>query len=704
MGKSSGRQKIMPYGLWRSSVEIEALMEQPCDPSYPFKFHGRLYWLEAVSAEKGRIALMQESEGASPTCITPRGFNIRTGVHEYGGRCFCIVGNSIIFNNYNDGNLYRQPLQADSQARLLTKQNEACCGYADLIAVPDKDDSGERVVVAVMELAREDGCNQNCLAAIVVSPAASGDALLAAEPVVIAQGADFYANPVISPDGQNIAWFEWNHPYMPWDRSRLVCARLANVHDQGSNRESGRFLIRDAKIVVNEPNRSVCQLGYLHDQSLIFASDSEACDYWNLFKYDKQGVRQLTDRAGEFGEAHWVFGQRRWQAVGEEVLIATVTRADGDELVRVDVGTGDCTVLHRGFSACSHLQTTAEGELLLIGKYTDRPAEMVSLSVQCGRIKTLQASRLRAANPGAEFQDYSAPELIKFPTSDNRIAWGYFYPPCNRNCAAPDNSRPPLLMLVHGGPTSKATSELVGIKQYFCSLGYALLDVNHRGSTGHGRKYRQSLLGNWGEYDADDIANAIKYVVDKQWVDPNLVFIRGSSAGGYAVLRALTRFPGRFAAGACYYGIGNLITLSKITHKFEAKYTDQLIGEMFDAEKSGNPESRFVARSPIFQMENLSSPLILFQGGQDKVVPPAVSREMAALLKAKGIQHGYTEYPGEGHGFRQVETRVDALRKETAFFAEIIMQRHAAENSHQHGPGNKTSAAKTHRGDQNAAE
>jgi dipeptidyl aminopeptidase/acylaminoacyl peptidase len=267
---------------------------------------------------------------------------------------------------------------------------------------------------------------------------------------------------------------------------------------------------------------------------------------------------------------------------------------------------------------------------------------------------------------------HSEPKLIRFPTGNKEFAYGFFYSPFNRRFIAPAKSRPPLLVLVHGGPTSKAISELASLKQYFCSLGYALLDVNHRGSTGHGRKYRQSLLGNWGEFDAEDITSGIRYVVEKGWVDGELVFIRGGSAGGYAVLRSLTRYPEKFAGGACYYGIGNLITLSEITHKFEAKYTDQLIGEVFDREKSIHPESKFVKRSPIFQIEKLSSPIIMFQGLDDKVVPPDVSREVVEVLKERKIKHSYTEYSGEGHGFRQAATRIDALRKETMFFSEII--------------------------------
>jgi dipeptidyl aminopeptidase/acylaminoacyl peptidase len=203
-------------------------------------------------------------------------------------------------------------------------------------------------------------------------------------------------------------------------------------------------------------------------------------------------------------------------------------------------------------------------------------------------------------------------------------------------------------------------------------MGYAVLDINHRGSTGFGREFRQSLAGQWGEYDCKDIKAGIDFVVKKRWADPRLVFIRGSSAGGYAVLRALTRYPGLFSGGASYYGIGNLITLSEITHKFESRYTDQLLGECFDAIKSRRDNSRYVKRSPLFDMDKIQCPIILFQGAEDQIVPPGIAYEIIDLLKRNGIHYSYTEYPDEGHGFRKAETRIDAMERESAFFSEII--------------------------------
>lgn len=703
-------KKEKPYGLWKSDVALESLIEQAAAPAYPFKNNGTLYWLAAQAREKGRIALMQahpSHPSGQAICITPESFNIRTAVHEYGGRCFCVVDDAIIFNNYQDGGLYRQSLtpsptplpRLKSVPQRLSRNpaSSRCCGYADLVAL-----GNGAWVIGIMETAEDNGTHRNSIVALSI---AAGEQNIQSEPIILRQGADFYANPVVSNDGKKIAWFEWDDPNMPWDQSRLVTAQLKITDDT--------IFLDGLETIVDEQNCAVCQLGFLHDNKLIFVSDSETCDYWSMFQYEGGKITRLTHGKEEFGEAHWLFGQRRWQSVGDGMIIAVATRQAQDVLVRVDVNTRKCTVLQQGFSACSHLQKADGNELLFIAHYSTQSAEMCSLNTRSANIRQLRLTDSKIssgatadahahAHAHAHCQSHSAPRLIKFPTVQNATgqatekitekatekatenitekitvidtAFGYFYPPCNPMYVAPKNTLPPLMIVIHGGPTSRATSEYSSLKQYFCCLGFALLDVNHRGSTGLGRKYRQSLLGNWGEFDVDDIASAIDFVGNKKWIDKAQVFIRGSSAGGYAVLRALTRFPERFAGGACYYGIGNLVALSSSTHKFESRYTDRLVGEKFDPVTAMNPESRFVTRSPIFQMDRLSSPLILFQGAQDNIVPPDLAREVVERLKTKGIKYSYTEYLDEGHGFRQTQTKVDALRKETAFFAKIIRQ------------------------------
>ena len=658
----------MPYGLWNSPMEPTELLSRPSAPMYPFRHRGRLHWLEAVTEEGGRIALMRQRQSGECQCLTPAEFNIRTGVHEYGGRCFCLLGDQIIFNNFSDGRIYRQRLSIDSTPTAVTglpPVGRSTC-FVDLVPLSRLD-----AVVAVMETA-ESGCEErNSLVMIDLSEESSRRG--AVRPLVWVEGGDFYACPVVSPDQRELAWLEWDKPYMPWDQSRLVKAELAA---DGAAPE-----IRNRRVLVEQAGQAVCQPGFLDDHSLVFVSDGGGSNFWDFFRYKDNKFQQITNDCYEYGEAHWIFGQRRWQSISDNKLIAVASRHAGDSLVEITLGSGEAVAvtLAEGFAVCANLcASEVDRELLLIARYAEREAEIRSLNVENGTSRPVYAPASAGGAP-----DYCRAQPIAYPTRDGQQAHAYFYAPHNRRYCAPKNSKPPLLVVVHGGPTDRATPELHPLKQFFASLGYAVLDINHRGSTGYGRAYRQSLLEQWGEIDATDIADGVKYVLEENLADPGLVFIRGGSAGGYAVLRALTRFPRMFSGGACYYGIGNLITLAQITHKLEGCYIDRLIGEKFDADTAYNPDSRFVLRSPIFQMERLESPLILFQGLDDKVVPPAVSREVAELLEKKGIQHEYIEYPNEGHGFRRLPTRVDSLKRETAFFSSIIRAKSA---HHGNGP------------------
>lgn len=732
-------QTEMPYGLWCSHMALDELLSQPSAPMYPFRHRGRLCWLEAVNEEGGRIALMEQcdSDTRRRRALTPAPFNIRTNAHEYGGRCFCIFGDHFIFNNLTDGRIYCQDLTAAAAPQAITQTppaGQTAC-FADLIAL-------ERfgVVLAVMETSAQDHDNNNrvqrdYLVAINLSDKAAraGKSV----PQILVEGSDFYACPAVSPKHTQIAWMEWDNPFMPWDESRLVKAELFAADGELA---CGKISIRKQRVLVQQAEQAVCQIGFLDEHSLLFVSDrgdnenendnnndnDNDHDFWDFYvhtdhAYKEQTIKQITKDRYEYGEAQWLFGQHRWQRTSRQTIVAVGTRHDGDSLLKIAIDSGDTIRLPGAFAGCAHLcaNDVAQAahaaqivtrELLLVARYADREAEIRSLefadtdananadavtdsthhhltqSDDQGR--ALYASTATAISATSAARDGSWPQPITYPTRDGAHAHAYFYAPFNRRHRAPHGTLPPLLVVVHGGPTGRATPELHPLKQYFTSLGYAVLDINHRGSTGYGRAYRQSLLGRWGEMDATDIADGVQHVVAQNLVNPQQVFIRGGSAGGYAVLRALTKFPQMFCGGACYYGIGNLITLAKITHKFEGCYTDRLIGEKFDASKiyeparvqehghehehEHEPVSRFVERSPIFQLAQLCSPLILFQGLEDKVVPPELSREVADLLEKKGIQYEYIEYADEGHGFRRLPNRVNSLQKETTFFASII--------------------------------
>ena len=592
------------------------------------------------------MALWRQTAGGA-RCLTPREFDLRSRANEYGGRCFCIFGDEIIFNNAADGRLYRQSLTADTPPRAMTV---AACGranFADCIAVATPQNPA---VFAVLETAEADGSTRNCLAQIPLT--ARG----LAAPATVAEGADFYANPVWSAARNKIAWLEWDHPHMPWDQTRLCIAEL--------NRDG---LLCNRRTLVDAAQQSVCQIGFLRAGDLLFVSDSPTNDFWNFFICRDGHIRQLTQANArdnyEFGEPHWQFGQRRWRQITDDKIIAVGSAHHGDQLFEIALHSGAMTPRDRPIAACAQLNFR-DGELLYIAKYADRPAAI--------RAYATTGHRGRDVYPPPARARFKPPRPISYPTENNARAYAYFYAPQNEQYAAPSNSKPPLLVMVHGGPTGRASAELHPVKQFFAARGYAILDVNHRGSTGYGRAYRQSLLGNWGETDSADIARGIEYIVNNDEAARDMVFIRGGSAGGYAVLRMLTQFPQMFRGGACYYGIGNLITLANCTHEFERHYTDRLIGEKFTPAAAANPRSLFVRRSPIFHLDALACPLILFQGLRDQVVPPQVAREIVAALAAKKIPYEYMEYENEGHGFRSAAARVDALTREAEFFARLL--------------------------------
>jgi dipeptidyl aminopeptidase/acylaminoacyl peptidase len=678
-----------PYGLWDSYLEIDQAVDRSTTPSYPFSTQGELFWLEALSLQKGRNAIIRQSGLQDRDIVTPLPFNIRTRVNEYGGKCFAVSGSKLVFNNFEDNSLYLQDVLNHNEPRLLFDGDniKGCCGFADIGLIPELG-----ILVAVSEQEVNGSENQSCLIAIPLDLSDAGHPEKTY--FVLARGADFYASPVVCSSRPTIAWVEWDHPFMPWDQTRLLIADLEILED-GLN-------IYNVQRVVDQDDVTVFQPGFLSDGRLLYISDGPKCNYWNFYVYSKEidkqtdnavrgpltvqingnKHRQVTDHQVEYGEAHWVFGQSRWVDGDKDRVIAIASGLSGDNIVEINISTGEASEILETAARYGDLNFTDGGQLLVVAHYADRDPEIIRAFGNVSKNTT--GNDLENGNKARQNSNYSAPRLLKFNSDFNNSsgseyinhAYAYFYPPFNPAIRPDqyDDQTPPLIVTIHGGPTGRTDARYNALRQYFCSLGFALLDVNHRGSSGYGRAFRQSLLGQWGVLDVEDIASAINYVVSREYADPNRVFIRGSSAGGYAVLRALTTYPELFCGGACYYGIGNLITLSEITHKFESHYTDRLIGETFDGAKSRKPESNYVKRSPVFELDQITSPLIVFQGSEDKVVPPKLACEIVDGLKQKGIRYSYTEYPGEGHGFRVPENRKDALQKEIEFYQAIIQQ------------------------------
>ena len=636
-------------------MDINSVVSKGSQPQYPFMHKGKLHWLKTLPEQGGRIALMMNNGDLEPLVITPPEYNIRTRVNEYGGKCFCVIDQWMIFNNFKDGCLYAQEIRPDSVPVALTAgDDQVNVGFADLVP-----SHAGQWIAAIMETCKPDSENVCSIVVIYFSQTLANQG--SESPIItLATGADFYASPVISPNDTALAWMEWSHPYMPWDQTRLMYADLLH----------GRFVsLSNPVTIVDKPDCAVSQPGFLNNGDLVFASDSCECDFWNLYQYNHKDIIQISKETAEFGEAHWVFGHNRWCTSDDRKIIAIVSEFDGDRIVLLDPVTRHILDVSPKYASCSHIHQDDDGGYLFIASHENRPAEIIRIT----QSEEYDAVSVRDGPQKNLLPDtYSKPVFVKFPSTDNQEAYAYYYAPHNPRFQGIEGTLPPLVVMVHGGPTSRATRAYAGIKQYFCSLGFAVLDINHRGSTGFGRTYRQSLLGNWGVYDCDDIRAGIQYTLRNGLANPDQIFIRGSSAGGYAVLRALTRHSDLFCAGASYYGIGNLITLSEITHKFESRYTDRLIGEVFDADLARRAESLFTRRSPVFDMGHLQCPLILFQGAKDKIVPPQLAQEVIMILKDKGISHSYHEYDDEGHGFRQQKNLIASLLCETTFFADNI--------------------------------
>lgn len=655
----TGDRTTAPHGFWTGLFDVRALFEKPATPMYPLAAGGRIHWLETLAGEGGRIVLMQRDGAGAERCLTPEGFSVRSRVHEYGGCPYTLHGDTCYFVNDADQRIYRQSLTRESPPSPVTPENEPGAGrrYIDISATAQGD-----YLVFVMEREVAGSENENTLAAVRLDP----DAVHA--PHVLHAGHDFYANVVLHHERGRIAWFQWDHPDMPWDQSQAMIGSYVPTADG--------LQLEDVRRVAGGPDTSVCQLAFDDDGDLLLAIDGESApgrapDYWNLYRWREDVLTQITFDEMEYGAPHWVFGDRRYVILRDH-LLAVRTGAEGDELVTVNKHVGGVERVDTDAVDIRQMSRAGPDEALMIVAAPDRSPTLTMW--KHGRLTPVKGVReLLPANA------VSRPRAVSYPTGDGQTAHAYFYPPCNPHFQAPADELPPLLVMVHGGPTARCSNALDLTRQYWTGIGFAVLDVNYRGSTGYGRAYRQSLLGQWGLSDTEDVVKGIEHVAARGLINRDRVFIRGRSAGGYAVLSALTRYPEVFAAGACYYGIGNLATLAQITHKFEGRYTDRLIGEAYHPEHANSTDSRFRSRSPIHDVSGIRCPVIVFQGQEDRIVPPDVSREIARALKEQGLVYDYVEYPGEGHGFRSSDANIDALERETGFYRGVLGARPAGD-------------------------
>lgn len=629
------RPTVAPYGSWRSPITA-ALIARGAVPMSQVEIDGDdVYWLEGKRLEGGRYVLVKR--GADGTCVevTPPGFNVRTRVHEYGGGAFLVHRSTVYFSNFADQRLYRQ--DPGQEPRAITPQPELPAGarYADGRVTPD-----ERLIVCVRELHGED---REAVNEIVVLPVDGSEA-----PRVVVSGSDFYSSPHISPDGRHLAWLSWNHPRMPWDGTELWIGELS---EDGS--------VAGERLAAGGPEESVFQPAWDANGTLHFVSDRTG--WWNLYRLKNGAAEPIAPMDAEFGVPQWVFGSSTYAFLEDGSIACTYSRDGADHLGIVRPGSSQVETLDARHTYYQFLRSDGQNRLAFIAASPTGAAAVFTLDVATRTTETLR----RSMDLGVDPQYSSTPRPIEYPTDGGQTAHALFYPPANPRYMAPPGERPPLLVLSHGGPTARTPMALDLEVQFWASRGFAVVDVNYGGSTGYGRAYRERLNGQWGIMDVADCINAARYLAERGEADPRRLLIRGGSAGGYTTLCALT-FHDVFAAGASYYGVADLEALELDTHKFESRYSDSLVGPY--------PESKelYRARSPIHFADRISCPVILFQGLEDRVVPPSQSEEMVEALRRKGLPVAYIAFEGEQHGFRKAETIQRALEAELYFYGRVL--------------------------------
>ena len=697
------RATVAPYGSWRSPVTAKLIAEGGVGINLPQGVGESLYWIELRPTEDGRYVVVRRAPDGSIADVTPEGRSARTLVHEYGGGMYVAFrnehgGESVIFSDQTDQRLYRQDLReagADEQARwsapaALTPAPPAdrAHRYADGRVTPDG-----RLLVTVRERHESDGTVVNDLVTLPAGGPADGPAGEPAEPRVVASGHDFYAAPRVRADGRRLAWLSWDHPRMPWDGTELWAAELA-----GDGTVSGE------RLVAGGPDESILQPLWSPSGELWFASDLSG--WYNLYALsldqddgagagdrgegraaggpssDKPHPCPLEVREAEFAGVPWVFGLQHYTFLEDGRLVSAYTEDGSDRLAVLSVE--DIVTREAPEDAQAHRQAPLRD---LGSPYTS----VYSLAPLGSRIGLVGASHTEGsqvvvvdpddAGPTSAAAAYevvrrgrpvpidpayiSRPEAIVFPTEGSLTARANYYAPTNPGFQAPEGESPPLLVIVHGGPTSSHVAMLDLDVQYWTSRGLAVVDVNYGGSTGYGREYRERLKGEWGVIDTVDAINAAKYLIARGDADPARAGVRGGSAGGYTTLNALTRHD-FFTAGASLFGLADLESFATGgTHKFESQYLESLVGPY--------PELRDVyrERSPINHVDDLDCPVILLQGLEDQIVPHAQADIIVEALRRKGLPFAYLPFEGEQHGFRKAENIIRAQEAELYFYGRV---------------------------------
>ncbi len=646
--------KKQAYGTWASPITADMVTQSGVQLGAVAYRNGAAFWAETRPDDDNRCAVVKSCNGQSPVDLFAAPFNTRTRVHEYGGGSWWVDDTYLYFTHWDDQCLYRvnhiEPEKNPEPIALTpTPAVKHAHRYADGCVSPDGN-----YIVCVRERHEGESTSSDSTQVInelvVIANTANKQRQSC---VTIAGGADFYSTPRLSPDATTLSWVQWSHPQMPWDGTQLMVADV-----------QADYRLNNTRLVAGSNTESVMGALWTGDGQLAYCSDESG--WWNLYQYTPSAkqYKQLTHFDDcEVGTPAWIFGTQRFVELrdAENQFALLVTQAASDQLYVLDKS-GNTRQLNTPYCSFSSIAADDEGGIVVHAQSAGSPACIASHTCQPNsEARVLKKAELLTIDEAW----LSTAKPIEFLSGD-RHAHAFFYPPAGKGITGLDNELPPVIVMGHGGPTGHSTPSLNLSIQYWTSRGIAVVDVNYGGSSGFGRGFRRLLDGQWGVVDVEDCVAATAYLAQHALVDAQRMVIRGGSAGGLTVLRALQTSE-LFAGGTSLYGVTDLEMLAGDTHKFESQYLDGLLGGPYPEHKA-----TYVARSPIHHTDKLSCPILVLQGDEDKIVPPNQSAAIIDAAAAKGLPHAYVLFEGEQHGFRITKNKVRALQLELWFYGSVL--------------------------------
>ena len=658
----------VPFGAWPSPITAAQVVGGRIKVAFPSVIGSTVWWQEDQPDDGGRRTVLRQNADGVTTMLLPAPWSARSRVHEYGGVSYLPVASEvavatltaagspdtgddppIVFANFGDQRLYlagQAVADGAGQPTPLTPNpantsHEA--RYADFVLSPDG-----REVWCVREL-HSAGKVTHAIVAVPLDGSAATDP---GRVRVLVTGFDFFAFPTPSPDGQWLAWICWNHPHMPWDGTELRVAPIA-----GGMPAKGR-------LIKGNNRESVLAPVWRDNASLYVATDWTG--WWNIYQIGLAGEppQALYPADEEFAAALWELGARPFTLLGDGRLAVRHGRGSA-RLGILDPETSELTDLRLPYEEVL-LGVAASGSTIACvagGPLT--PDSLISVDVASGDYQVLRTEFSELPD-----QRYlPEPEDTELEGPYGRVVHALIYPPSNPEVTGPAGELPPYIVWVHGGPTAHVTVRLSLEKAYFTSRGIGIIDVNYGGSTGFGRLYRNRLNREWGIVDVADAKEAARSLARAGQADEARLGIRGSSAGGWTTLAAVTTGAVNapvFSAAVAYYGVADLREFSEHTHDFESRYLDGLIGPLpgFD--------TVYAERAPLGHVNANTCPVLLLHGLDDPIVPPYQSECMGAELAAHGIRHAYVAFEGESHGFRKADSMVASLEAELSFYGQVL--------------------------------